>query len=226
MTLRDRRRGCRAGVALLLLVLIGCGADNGLPPAPADDSPVFEDERSFDLTGNGLPERITVVAAGPSYDSLRIRLAISTAEDTTLYVDGWDSSYYYEHVVQRPPATQLQSEVRGHLTELLRDAAFKPPAIVDGTRNPAGVMPDLEALRWDIAERSWRRSAGLPDTVPLHAQAWDEINQLVVPEADLEQLAAELAKQPSFTYYAGGEVVHTIAWSERERRFIRIRSCC
>jgi hypothetical protein len=47
-----------------------------------------------------------------------------------------------------------------------------------------------------------------------------------VPEADVALLVAELAQRPSFTYYAGGEVVYTIAWSDRERRFIRIQACC
>jgi hypothetical protein len=76
-------------------------------------------------------------------------------------------------------------------------------------------------VRLDIAVHSWRRGEDLPDSVPLPPHAHAEITALHVPDADVVALVAELARRPSFTFRAG-RVQRTIAWSERERRFITI----
>jgi hypothetical protein len=194
-----RRR--RRAILLVVLAAFACGSRE-----PVEPEVTFEDERRIDLTGNGLLERVTLDARGPSYDSLHIRLQIRSDADSLLYHDGWSSRRYIEAEVGAPPEdTAVQRLVRGHLTEMLKDAAFAPPAIIAGEVHEPGIMPDRDAVHHDIAEYSWRRS---------------------VPDADLAALAGELARQPSFTYYVGGEVTNTIAWSHQERRFIRIRSCC
>jgi hypothetical protein len=215
-----RRR--RRAILLVVLAAFACGSRE-----PVEPEVTFEDERRIDLTGNGLLERVTLDARGPSYDSLHIRLQIRSDADSLLYHDGWSSRRYIEAEVGAPPEdTAVQRLVRGHLTEMLKDAAFAPPAIIAGEVHEPGIMPDRDAVHHDIAEYSWRRSAGLPDTMPLPAGATDEIAAMLVPDADLAALAGELARQPSFTYYVGGEVTNNIAWSHQERRFIRIRSCC
>jgi hypothetical protein len=217
----------------LLLAALGClaaCAPDGAPEPDDNDATgvVFNDERRIDLTGNGVDERVTVHAGGPSYDSLRVRVAVRSAGDSLLYVDGWHSSLYFEHRVGASalPDTARQRIVRGHLTELLRDGAFAPPASIDGRPNPGGIAPDRDAVRWDIAERSWRSGAALNDTLPLPTGAHDAIAELVVSDSDVTALVQELARRPSFTYHAGGEVTYTVAWSDQERRFVRIRSCC
>jgi hypothetical protein len=215
-----RRR--RRATLLVVLAAIACE-----PRVPVEPDVTFEDERRIDLTGDGLPERVMLDARGPTYDSLHIRLQIRSDADSLLYHDAWSSGRFVENAVGAPPQdTAIQRLVRGHLTEMLKDAAFAPPAIVAGEIHEGGIMPDSEAVRSDIAEYSWRRSAGLPDTVPLPAGARDQIGALLVPDADLTALVGELARQPSFTYAAGHELTNTVAWSHQERRFIRIRSCC
>jgi hypothetical protein len=217
----------RSDVLVLCSVLCLCACDPRAIDLPAADEVTFTDERRVDMTGDGQPEQMVVHAIGPSYDSLDIRLDVLTDRDTLLFREVWSSRDYflYEPLAELADTT-VQRMVRGYLTELLRDTAFAPPAVVAGVADPAGVVPDPMAVRYDIAEFSWRRSAGLPDTVPLPISAYDEIRALVVSEAEVELLVAELAGRPSFTFFAGGETTYTIAWSERERRFIRIRSCC
>lgn len=198
-----------------------------MPAAGGAQAPFFEDERRVDLLGDSSPERVAVHAIGTRSDSLRVRLAIYSAADSLLYLDAWDSSFYFRYdLIEGKADTTVQRIVRGHLTELLRDGAFAPPPFPDGTAQPTGRMPDPEAVRYHIAEYSWRSSSGVPDTVPLPPEANDAIGQYVVPESDVAVLIVELARRPSFTYYAGGEVTYTVAWSDRERRFIRTQSCC
>jgi hypothetical protein len=191
-----------------------------------EDDVTFEDDRLIDLTGDGRAESVSVYASGPGYDELRIDLSVRSARDSLLFRESWSSDAYFEFVARPAADTAVQRIVRGHLTELLRDAAFAPPAIVNGQPHDAGVMPDPEAVRYDIAAYSWRRSAGVPDTVPLPHGAFDEIRALMVADEDVAGLVAELARQPSFTFHVGGEAAYSIAWSDQERRFIRIRSCC
>lgn len=214
----------RSRASLLLVAVLAC--EPGAPPPAELDDVTFEDERRIDLTGDGRIERVIAEARGPTWDSLHIQLRILGEGDSLLYHDGWSSFRYFDYETGGMPAdTVVQRIVRGHLAELLRDTAFGPPAIIAG--EPAGgVAPDADAVRYDIAEYSWRRSAGLPDTVSTPAPAWTEIEELLVPESDVESVVAELARQPTFTYHAGGEVTHTLAWSNGEGRFIRIRSCC
>jgi hypothetical protein len=203
-----------------MLGLAACGREDAPGTATAEDGNdvVFEDERQVDLLGDAAPERVEVTATGTRYDSLRVRVAIHGQADSLLYVDSWHSDFYFKYdFLEGKADTTVQRIVRGHLAALLRDTAFAPP----GAR-----VPDPEAVRYHIAEYSWRSSAGVPDTVPLPPGAYEQIEQYLVPEADVALLVAELAQRPSFTYYAGGEVVYTIAWSDRERRFIRIQACC
>jgi hypothetical protein len=216
----------RLAVALCgVMMLSGCDP-RGAGPVAADDV-TFEDERLVDLTGDGQIERVAVNASGPAYDSLQIQLDVLTQRDSLLFREVWWSARYLEYRTGPQPAdTTVQRIVRGHLTELLRDTAFAPPAIRDGEPQPGGVRPDPAAVRYDIAEHSWRRSAGVPDTVPLPAGAHDEIVELTLPEEEVAAVVGELARQPSFTFFLGGEAAHTIAWSWLERRFIRIRACC
>lgn len=212
-----------AALPVLFCALLACACG---PAAPSPDQEVtFEDERAIDLTGDGQLERVLVAASGPSYGALRVQLDVLTAGDSLLFRERWFSADYFESMPYDERAdTTVQRIVRGYLTELLRDTAFAPPVIVAGERQPDGMTPDPEAVRYDIAEFSWRRSAGIPDTVPLPHGAHEQIQSLMISESDVAGLVTELARQPSFSYRVSGELVWTIAWSPQERRFIRMRA--
>jgi hypothetical protein len=218
----------RSIIIIMLCAVLPAGAcDPRAVDLPIAEELTFSDERRVDLTGDGQPERIVVHASGPAHDSLHVRLDVLNEQDSVLFREAWSSrDYFLYDPLAELPDTTVQRMVRGYLTELLRDTAFAPPAVAAGNVDPAGMMPDPEAVRYDIAAYSWRRNAGLPDTLPVPIDAHDEIRAFVVADAAVEQLVAELAQRPSFTFYAGGETTYTIAWSDRERRFIRIRSCC
>jgi hypothetical protein len=61
-------------------------------------------------------------------------------------------------------------------------------------------------------------------------EAEEQLGHLgAVSAADRERaaaVAAELRGRSTFTYREGGEITYTIAWSDRERAFVRTFSCC
>ena len=66
-----------------------------------------------------------------------------------------------------------------------------------------------------------------------HHQGLINMAQLGQPRASTpeerartEAVAAELRGRPTFTYFQGGELTNTIAWSDQERTFVRVFSCC
>ena len=196
-------------------------------PAPADSINLTK-ERSEDLTGDGSNERITVTARGSRMDSLRVRLEIRSADDSLLYASSWSSRFYFQYLDRASiPDAAADSIVRRHLDAVLADSAFRT-----GTPGPAAdtmratMMRD--AIRYDIATNQLRTRHGLALGAEIPPSAHDSINTLAtaVPKSQIDALFEELRGKRSFTYFAGGEVTYSIAWSQREQRFVTIFSCC
>lgn len=235
MTWSGSVRTCSSGFVLLVVLAVGPSCDRG-ENAPAGDTgaarggaPVRSRyTRSEDLTGDGRAERFVLTAEGPSYDSLDVRLEVRSPEDSLLYASTWESRFYFQYDDRSAMTDSAAAlKVRTHLNRVLADSAF-----ATGGR---GITSDTirlvmmrDAIRYDIATHQWRTQHGLASGAPLPPTAHDSINVLAraVPTARIASLVSELEARKSFQYFAGGEVTYAIAWSDQERRFVTIFSCC
>jgi hypothetical protein len=189
-------------------------------------------ERGYDLTGDGRPERLRVIAAGPRFDSLDVRLEIRSPDDRLLYLAGWSSRRYFHYdPLEGKADTTVERIVRGHIDRILGDSSF----ITRYAIGPGGerFAVDSEVVRYDVAEAEVKRRQGIPDTVeaPLSvvihvADDSSGVRASTEVGARTRALVAELRGRPTFTYFAGGELTNSIAWSDREQRFVRVFSCC
>jgi hypothetical protein len=184
--------------------------------------------RAEDLTGDGRAERLVLTAEGPNHDSLDIRLEIRSPDDSLLYASTWDSRFYFQYDDRRAMTDSAAAlKVRTQLNRVLVDTAFRV-----GPRGTASDTVRLammrDAIRYDIATNQLRAEHGLAPGEPLPPAAHDSVNVLAraVPAARIAALVAELENRKSFQYFAGGEVTYAIAWSDQERRFVTIFSCC
>jgi hypothetical protein len=244
MRLSLMRRASVAGVALLMGAC-GSGAeratpDRSIPPAGeasqgmADSltTPIrIEHGATRDLTGDGVPERLSVRATGSQLDSLDIRLDIRDGKtNAPLYVAAWRSADYfkYESSGAKPDSAARERITRRNLARVLNDSAFVGPRMT--LPNGKTETVDAEAVRYHLAELAWRRAHGIPDTAPTPREAEVQLGQQTMvsdsAKAHAAAIAAEVRGRPSFTYYQGGELTYTIAWSDREHAFVRIFSCC
>lgn len=189
-------------------------------------------ERWTDLTRDGRPERLGVQARGPRFQALDVRLEIAAPDGRMLYLARWSSERYFHYDgLEGKADSTVARMVREHVDRLLGDSAFVRRQLFDGRGRPVPV--DTEAVRYDVAEMDLRRRRGVADTMPTPTT-------LVIHVADdsggtrtrgevsarAAALAVELRDRPRFTYFAGGEETYSIAWSDRERRFVRVFACC
>lgn len=197
------------------------------PPVVREPTPPISirHDREFELTGDSVPEVVRATASGSSYDSLNVRIEIRTRDGTPLYADRWTSLLYfvYEERAQFSDAEVIR-KVRGHIQGLVNDSSYYDPR--GGRPRPPIFQVDREHLGYSIAERDWRDRHAAPDTAKIPPEAHSEIDAREAAAERLERLLEELARQPAFTYFAGGEANYTIAWSPSERRFFVVWACC
>jgi hypothetical protein len=175
-------------------------------------------ERPRDLTGDGVEERIAIAVepAGPADampanvrspdERLFVRLAVIGSSSDTLYAARWpvNAYFHYGYPADSTPAG-LRREVHRQLDRLLADSAFLPRTTdARGNRVPV----DREAIDADVLEAPGAGPSG-----------WSRARRVAA-------LVEELRGRPTYTYFAGGEETYTIAWSDRERRFVKVFACC
>lgn len=220
------------GYALLLVVSTACDRDGGRAASDsAAAGPVISIRRTrdVDLTGDRRPERFIVVATGPRYDSLDVTLEIRSPEDSLLYTDSWDSGFYFRSDDRsRLTDSAVEQRVRAQIDSVLGSNSFHPGGrlTTDERMNREGMH---DAIRYDVAEEMWRRAHQVPidsTTPPTALDAIEAFARDSVSDARIESLVAELRDRPTFRYFAGGEATYAIAWSDEERRFVTVWSCC
>ncbi|HUF28694.1 MAG TPA: hypothetical protein VMM18_17065 [Gemmatimonadaceae bacterium] len=197
------------------------------PDQAAADSIRIRHALERDLTGDGIPERLEVLATGPAYDSLDIRLTIRSLTDTLLYAARWRSALYFVYDDRtRIRDSVIAERVREHLSDVLAANAFHrgPPVLWQSERERNREV--RESIRYSVAEDIWRERHGVPvgDTLPHQALA--EIAAMQPPNERVDALVRELRDRPAFAYFAGGEATYHIAWSPSERKFHVLFSCC
>ena len=230
----------RASLAALI-ICSACGAGNDAPaPQNADTSagdtrrvpaPItLERSASRDLTGDGVPERLIVAATGFRFDSLPIELQILDGRaGARLYVARWSSRDYFKYEPASGPDSAAAREriTRQHIDRLLSDSAFvsREVTLLNGRTETV----DTSVVRYHLLELDWRRTHRLTDTMPIPREAEEQLGHHVANAEERERaatVATELRRRPTFTYHQGGELTYTIAWSDRERAFVRVFSCC
>lgn len=190
--------------------------------------------RGFDLTGDGRPETITIHVHGPLADSADVILSIQSTNGDTLYATAWNTRLYFIYTPRKGMTADSADEVVvSLLRRVLEDSAFvadglparmRQAAIPSGGKETSGI--DRDAIRYDLKENAVRVSHALPRTAPLRGAMLDEMQNAAVRDAAIDSLASELKGMSTFTYFAGGEVTNTIAWSRAKHRFVRVFSCC
>jgi hypothetical protein len=185
-----------------------------------------------DLTGDGVPERLRVHAAGARFDSLLVQLEILDGRDgARLYTTRWNTRDYfkYEPAGGQPDSLAIRERVaRRNIDRILSDNAFIAPRVTlaDGTTEAI----DTAVVRYHLQELDWRRAHGIADTLPTPPEAESQLGRERVVSAEERartmRVANELQGHATFTYFEGGELTNTIAWSDREHAFVRIFSCC
>jgi hypothetical protein len=226
----------RASLAPSLLVLAlltspGCGDTGGTSDRPGQDrtNPFvgdggfgdleMEEEFQMDLTGNGVPEVVTVAIQGHHPRALEIELTVVGAGDLVLHGSAWSSAEYPEF--GRPQGadapTWVQAEwVREHLEELLGDDSLRP--LAPGETDPLSVRRDLRLQEWRI-ERGFPAGA-LPseDEEP-------QVSAIEIPDQEVREVIGSLTGRPALGYLAGG-TYRTIVWSPELERFVQVTGCC
>jgi hypothetical protein len=207
--------------------------DDASPGAAARALTAIAIERtaSRDLTGDGTPDRIVVHATGARFDSLAVRLEIRDGRTgALLHAARWSSRDYFKYEAPGGPDSLAAHErvVRRNVDRLVSDSAFVAPhmTLADGTTESV----DTAVVRYGLSELDWRRTHGLADTLPIPREAEEQLGRERAASAEdrarAAAVAAELRGRPTFTYFQGGELTNTIAWSDREHAFVRIFSCC
>lgn len=221
------------GYAFLLVASAACDRDPGRAASDtAATAPAISIRRTreVDLTGDRRAERFVVLATGPRYDSLDVTLEIRSPEDSLLYTDSWDSGFYFRYDDRSQLTDSVVAQrVRAQIDSLLGNNSFRPGGAeltTDERMNREGMH---DAIRYDVAEEMWRQANQVPidsSTPPTALDAIEAFARDSVSDARIESLVAELRGRPTFRYFAGGEVTYAIAWSDEERRFVTVWSCC
>lgn len=234
-----------AGSALLALVAAACGGPEGevdttgavSTAAPASGTgPVAggsdlwwrnDAYRELDGDEENAERLVATVSKGP-LDSTVVRLEIRTSKDRILYRHEWPAVAYMKY---GSPGSARDSVAVLRAAELQMSKIFADSAFITGASAPrfsGKTEPDLDAIRFDIAEHEYRTAKGLKKWDPLPSGAYDELNTFAraVSLPRIQAIATETRDRPAFWYYAGGEETYVIAWSPSEGRMVRIAACC
>jgi hypothetical protein len=242
-----------ATTLLLALAAVACGTDRvpvdgtGAPPVgtgapvpgapagaatadwPADESAGINllRQREAHLTPASAPDIISVAAYGPRYDTLDIRLSIRNAAGDTLWVDQWNSAYYfyYDDIAGRT-RLEVARTVQAQVDSLLHDSRITQRGLPEPMQRADWGDLFRESTRYHLAELDWRNRSGLRAAELTPREAYDRIVIEDVAPARVGVVLSEVSAGPTYWYYAGGEASYVIGWSVREHAFVRIFSCC
>jgi len=221
---------CALAVIAAILLIVACASEGGGNDSATAASDVvrINHNLSSDLTGDGTPESISIAAQGRKVDSLDVRLEIRSGADSLLYAASWNTRFYFQYDDRSAISdSAADAKVRAQLERLVADSAIRVNTL-DLTAPAAELAMLRDAIRFDIATEESRRAHGIPAGDPLPPTARDSVNTLAakVAPARIDALVTELKGRKAFWFHAGGEVTYAIAWSDREKRFVTIFSCC
>ena len=158
-----------------------------------------------DLTGDGVPETLSLTGRGHTIDSLEVTFTI-VSSGRTIYERRWSVT----RVVGFDAGRRILSpeEHRARLAEFGRwffaDTKFMSPGefltkLRDSFRSGVGLIPAVIARDLD------------PPDLTRAERIWNEM---------------QTAGITIFEFSVGGDAVTAIAWSVTDRRFYRLLMCC
>ena len=212
------------------------------PPSTQLSFPfLYRDSTEADLTGDGVPETLRLVASGPRPLGLGVSFSI-WAEGQEIYRRSWDSAEYFRYepelVMSEPGDSVLYAHVRDQLDPFFDSSAFMvvpPSALNADPSRPPFDPPDrnndpVELISGQLLMPFLQDSlsaAGMDSTSALRqARSLAYRSGRVHPEAQgiWDMMTAE--ELLTFRFNAGGEVNQRIAWSRESRRFFEVWGCC
>lgn len=178
-------------------------------PAPTDTVFILGTVER-DLTGDGRPEVLRLIAAGKSVDSLDVTFSI-ISDRAILYTDRMvpltRRTWGYDARRRMASALEHRAKVDSFADWFFGDGKFmSPDGFIAELRDRAGRHIPLipHVIDGDRAE-------GTPSDMARAASTWEEIQRSAVT---------------IFTYSPGGDRVRAIAWSKRDQRFYQLWECC
>jgi len=244
----------RALVLLLNVSATTCSAPQddhpGLTPDPPNvematqpsSSPVpYRARAEADLTGDGLPETLRLVASGQGPFDLVVSFSI-WSEGQEVYRMSWESGGYFRYepdlVMSEPGDSVLYAHVRDQLDSFFDSSAFMvvPPSALnaDDSRPPFD-PPDMDNDPVKLISGQLLRpflmdslsAAGMDSTSAFRqarSLAYRSGRQHPEAQGIWDMMTAE--ELLTFRFNAGGEDTRRIAWSRVSRRFFTVRACC
>ena len=187
-------------------------------------------ETHRDLTGDGIPEFLSVEAVGVTWKEMTVRLQIHADDEELLYFDEWYTRDYFYAPLPYNPNTPEGSErlVTSCIGEVLGDDSFR-----QGIHSSYGVTEARSrsmrgTIRNDLVEYFWRERNGktLRDRIFERPGFFEYRGQYLplVSDERIEALAEELEFGLTFWYSNGHDSLLVIAWSKSEGRFVTVLS--
>jgi hypothetical protein len=187
-----------------------------------------------DLTGDGVPDTLELVAIGRQPDSLRITFTIKVAGQV-VYKDTWNSDSYfqYDDPIDSIPRTRVDSVVRTELSDLMRAKEFQPldrAAFAEPwkpKKSQGDVSDPREGIAFGLRREQYVREHNIQDD-SLTVDQYREMIRTPIDVGEVRAIAQDILEHDriAFTYFRGGEANQTIAWSPRRKRFFIIWGCC
>lgn len=162
-----------------------------------------------DLTGDGRPEVLRLVAAGRSTDSLDVTFSI-VSSTAILYTDTMapvTRNWGYDAGRRALPRAHHRARLDEYGNWFFHARNFtSTEGFVDNLRKWAShhISRIPQVIDRDRAEGTLPNSAAA-------AATWEEIQR---------------SKVTVFMYSPGGDSIRAIAWSERDQRFYQLMDCC
>lgn len=181
----------------------------------AADTLVYDKERPYDLTGDGVPEIVHLHAVGSDWAALRVTLEIR-ARDSVLYADTFDTrGYGSPDSDSSVKPSEVADWVKQALDKNLADEAFTQ-------------KPDLQRAQvrtqYDVVKWATTRHTPLPSAS--EAQADSALRTLGTTPDEYARFEQDLLAHPMYKYYVGGLANIGVSWSSVLQRFVRTWDCC
>ena len=194
-----------------------------------------------DLTGDGVPETLRLVASGPEPLDLVVSFSI-WSEGQEVYRMSWDSAEYFRYepdlVMSEPGDSVLYAHVRDQLDSFFDSSAFMvvPPAALnaDDSRSPFD-PPDMDNEPVKLISGQLLRpfltdslSALGMDSTSAFRQARSLAYRSGRQHPEAQRIWGMMTAEEllTFRFNAGGEDTRRIAWSRVSRRFFYVWACC
>ena len=227
------------GSWLLLLVCLACAptdrasqvgatpTDDAKPdPTPLVDgaSGWYDRRRVLDVTGDGLPDTLQLVARGPRTDSLVMLLMVRTQGDSII-IASWGSDYDFIDPPDelRVPGVARDSALRERYDRVLREASVEPH--VDSTL----MRPWTPSAEFYDCEGNTHHCVMLDALTRAHPDVrLDSLDGLPFDTAFARRVVADLASRDlvALTFSYGYESTESVVWSPVSKSFVTVFYCC